>query len=283
MGRNTSVSLLEPNIKGVPGVVMGDSDRLRGILLNLYTNAAKFTKQGFIGLRVRVVDSQYQPSPPAEPAISKQKAASPRSTSGKAEAELSSSSFSRRQPALASVDEDRKFSGSDNREAVARILQASLKGPPREGRPSTDLTGAIEAVSQFQSDHSTPSAPATAPDLTSASPSSRGMSSYSSFYAPTTGSRQSGSSASSAPSSGALRHPRICRNRNSISAVTLISWLPWSDHPQHCEIMKEVALQVSTRFHESCALTARREVRCYTWIVAVECIPIDLPMPSAQS
>ncbi|KAK9865276.1 hypothetical protein WJX84_009097 [Apatococcus fuscideae] len=51
VGRNTSVSLLDPNIKGVPGVVMGDSDRLRGILLNLYTNAAKFTKQGFIGLR----------------------------------------------------------------------------------------------------------------------------------------------------------------------------------------------------------------------------------------
>lgn len=211
VGRNTSVSLLEPNIKGVPGLVMGDSDRLRGILLNLYTNAAKFTKQGFIGLRVRVVNSQYQPSPPAEPATSKQKAASPRSTSGKAEAELSSSTFARRQPALASVDEERKSSSSDNREAVARILKESLKGPPREGRPSTDLTGAIEAVSQFQTDHGTPSAAATAPDFASASPSSRGLSSYSSFYAPTTGSRQSGSSTSSAPSSGELQRPCMCR------------------------------------------------------------------------
>lgn len=202
VGRNSSVSLLDPNIKGVPGVVMGDSDRLRGILLNLYTNAAKFTKQGFIGLRVRVVDSKYQPSPPAEPPTSKQKSASPRSTGTKADSETGTSGSSKRQPALASVHEEKRMSASDNREAVAEILKANLEGPPREGRPSTDFAGAIEAVSQFQLDHGTPQG--LAPDLVTISSSSRGLSSRSSLYAPTTGSRKSGSSSSSARSSGTL-------------------------------------------------------------------------------
>ena len=205
VGRNSSVSLLDPNIKGVPGVVMGDSDRLRGILLNLYTNAAKFTKQGFIGLRVRVVDSKYQPSPPAEPATSKQKSASPRSIGIKADSEPGTSGSSKRQPALASVHEEGRISASENREAVAEILKASLEGPPREGRPSTDFAGAIEAVSQFQLDHGTPSPQGMAPDLVTISSSSRGLSSRSSLYAPTTGSRKSGSSSSSAPSSGATQ------------------------------------------------------------------------------
>ncbi len=38
-----------------PPRIMCDPDRVRGILLNLYTNAAKFTKQGHIGLRVQEV------------------------------------------------------------------------------------------------------------------------------------------------------------------------------------------------------------------------------------
>lgn len=40
--------------------VLGDPDRLRGILLNLYTNAAKFTKRGAISLRVSVTGPNYK-------------------------------------------------------------------------------------------------------------------------------------------------------------------------------------------------------------------------------
>ncbi len=40
--------------------VLGDPDRLRGILLNLYTNAAKFTKRGAIALRVSVTGPNYR-------------------------------------------------------------------------------------------------------------------------------------------------------------------------------------------------------------------------------
>ncbi len=40
--------------------VLGDPDRLRGILLNLYTNAAKFTKRGAIALRVLVTGPNYR-------------------------------------------------------------------------------------------------------------------------------------------------------------------------------------------------------------------------------
>lgn len=41
-------------------VVLGDPDRLRGILLNLYTNAAKFTRRGAIALRVSVAGPDYR-------------------------------------------------------------------------------------------------------------------------------------------------------------------------------------------------------------------------------
>ena len=54
--------LEKPNTSGVPDYVLGDPDRLRGILLNLYTNAAKFTKRGSIALRVRVANKDYRPS-----------------------------------------------------------------------------------------------------------------------------------------------------------------------------------------------------------------------------
>lgn len=63
IGRSSEVMLEKPNTEGVPDHVLGDPDRLRGILLNLYTNAAKFTKRGSIALRVRVASKDYRPCP----------------------------------------------------------------------------------------------------------------------------------------------------------------------------------------------------------------------------
>ena len=63
IGRSSDVMLEKPNTDGVPDYVLGDPDRLRGILLNLYTNAAKFTKRGSIALRVRVANKDYRPAP----------------------------------------------------------------------------------------------------------------------------------------------------------------------------------------------------------------------------
>lgn len=51
-------------------VVCCDPDRLRGVLLNLYTNAAKFTKRGHILMRVRCVSQDWvPPAPPGYHAI----------------------------------------------------------------------------------------------------------------------------------------------------------------------------------------------------------------------
>ncbi|GAX73564.1 hypothetical protein CEUSTIGMA_g1015.t1 [Chlamydomonas eustigma] len=56
------VELLEPYItKGLPHHILCDPDRVRGVLLNLYTNAAKFTKTGHIGLRVQEVPTGFRP------------------------------------------------------------------------------------------------------------------------------------------------------------------------------------------------------------------------------
>ncbi|DBA83742.1 TPA: hypothetical protein ACH3X1_006273 [Trebouxia sp. C0004] len=63
IGRSSEVQLEKPNTDGVPDHVLGDPDRLRGILLNLYTNAAKFTRKGSIALRVRLASQDYRPCP----------------------------------------------------------------------------------------------------------------------------------------------------------------------------------------------------------------------------
>ncbi|PSC70789.1 hybrid sensor histidine kinase response regulator [Micractinium conductrix] len=63
VGRERGIALLPPDCDGAPPTVLGDPSRICGILLNLYTNAAKYTKKGSIALRVRVVGPNYRPDP----------------------------------------------------------------------------------------------------------------------------------------------------------------------------------------------------------------------------
>jgi signal transduction histidine kinase len=63
VGRERGVVLLPPDFDGAPATVLGDPSRICGILLNLYTNAAKYTKRGSIGLRIRMVRANYRPDP----------------------------------------------------------------------------------------------------------------------------------------------------------------------------------------------------------------------------
>ena len=44
IGRGADVALRKPEMQEAPPVLLGDPDRVRGILLNLSTNAAKFPK-----------------------------------------------------------------------------------------------------------------------------------------------------------------------------------------------------------------------------------------------
>ena len=65
-GQQSLVALLEPSLTlSCPEVIVCDPDRVRGILLNLYTNAAKFTKTGHISLRVSTVSGSYSPPDPS--------------------------------------------------------------------------------------------------------------------------------------------------------------------------------------------------------------------------
>ncbi|GFH19214.1 uncharacterized protein HaLaN_16126 [Haematococcus lacustris] len=53
VGRSGEVNLLHPQLcTGLTQHVTCDPDRVKGILLNLYTNAVKFTRAGHVGLRV---------------------------------------------------------------------------------------------------------------------------------------------------------------------------------------------------------------------------------------
>ena len=52
IGRGSDVALRKPEMQDILPVLLGDPDRVRGILLNLSTNAAKFTKKGHITMRV---------------------------------------------------------------------------------------------------------------------------------------------------------------------------------------------------------------------------------------
>lgn len=63
IARSSDVVLMKPQLVDTPQFLLGDSDRLRGILLNLYTNAAKFTRTGAISLRVSVHGPNYRPQP----------------------------------------------------------------------------------------------------------------------------------------------------------------------------------------------------------------------------
>lgn len=47
------VQLLPPQSETAEVCLMGDPDRLKGVLLNLFSNAAKFTPSGFLCVRVR--------------------------------------------------------------------------------------------------------------------------------------------------------------------------------------------------------------------------------------
>lgn len=47
------VKLLPPQSDMELSCLMGDPDRLKGVLLNLFSNAAKFTPSGFICVRLR--------------------------------------------------------------------------------------------------------------------------------------------------------------------------------------------------------------------------------------
>ena len=69
IARSSDVVLMKPQLVDIPQFLLGDSDRLRGCLLNLYTNAAKFTRRGAISLRVGVHGPNYRPQPSQHAAL----------------------------------------------------------------------------------------------------------------------------------------------------------------------------------------------------------------------
>jgi signal transduction histidine kinase/CheY-like chemotaxis protein len=60
---SSGVELLHPELENVPDLVVGDPNRIAGILLNLYSNAAKYTKRGCVSLKVQVVKAGFRPKP----------------------------------------------------------------------------------------------------------------------------------------------------------------------------------------------------------------------------
>jgi CheY-like chemotaxis protein/signal transduction histidine kinase len=63
IGPDKNVDLVSPELKDIPLSVVGDPARVCGILLNMYVNAAKFTREGSIRLIVHAVNKQYRPRP----------------------------------------------------------------------------------------------------------------------------------------------------------------------------------------------------------------------------
>lgn len=63
VGADKNVDLVSPELKHIPPSVVGDPARVCGILLNMYVNAAKFTREGSIRLIVHAVNKQYRPRP----------------------------------------------------------------------------------------------------------------------------------------------------------------------------------------------------------------------------
>jgi len=66
IGTSSEVDLKTPRMTDVPEVIVTDPVRLQGVILNLYTNAAKCTQRGFIDLKVRVINRSYTVPPGLE-------------------------------------------------------------------------------------------------------------------------------------------------------------------------------------------------------------------------
>lgn len=62
IGRESDVKLLRPSTEAVPEFVMGDPDRLKGVLLNLYTNAGELPTSGGAVPDCRIISRTWLPA-----------------------------------------------------------------------------------------------------------------------------------------------------------------------------------------------------------------------------
>ena len=145
IGRSSEVQLEKPNTNGVPDYVLGDPDRLRGILLNLYTNAAKFTRKGSIALRVRLASKDYRPCPAqviAQQEMGRPTAARHDSQTGSSQNESGSGAKPSR-VAWGAINVGSSHSGPNSR----RQSVASRQFSQTDSRPACELAGAEAAAS----------------------------------------------------------------------------------------------------------------------------------------